>query len=709
MFVDDMMIPGSLWALTIRAPIAKGRFKGLECPHLPFGYTLIQSKDIPGTNHLDEFSVPILAAETLSYIGEPVALLVGSDMGKLQEYAAQCRVIADEDKPVFFEDLPASEGVLAQRTLSIPSPQDVPQSETPSEGIPHRIIQGTYQTGIQEHWYTDPQGAVAVYTGERGSTQQVVIHTPTQWPFHVKRSVSQVLQVPLDAVTVEVTALGVHLDGKLWYSSLIACQAALGAYITGKPVKLILTREEDFRYSPKRHRTVIAMHSALGKTGEILETEITLQADLGAQGVFTDEILDRTCLGSLGAYRIPLITLKGKALTTNIPPQGPFAGFGLSQGFFAIERQVSRIADALHQDPAAWRKQHIFPKHRALAIGVPVKAGVVELLIDMTAAKSDYYRKWAAYELLRSHRHGTSWAVKDESLRGIGIALAYQGSGFLYPPQDGASYGLEVTLEKAETLEIRITSCTDTCAQLWRKIAGEILSIEEEHIRIHTGTAEDVPDAGPASNSRYSTELTPLLETACQAIQKQRFQDPLPITVRQSYQPSLKVPWEGNVSVPLTRLYDEHALARLGWGVAVVEVAIDPIAYTPKIRGIWLGIAGGRVLSEKQARLALSTGAIQALGWAAQEQLFYTKGKIPEPSFYTYGIPDLEDIPLIQVDFIGQNTSEPKGIGELPFSSIPAAYVQAVSQAMDHPFETIPLGAQAIWEVENQRKKEAAL
>ncbi|MHB9290979.1 Carbon-monoxide dehydrogenase large subunit [Hollandina sp. SP2] len=703
------MIPGSLWGLTIRAPIAKGRLQGLACPHLPSGYTLIQGKDIPGTNQLDEFSVPILAVEALSYMGEPVALLVGSDMGKLQEYAAQCRVIADEDKPLFFEELPASEGILAQRTLSIPCPHGIPQPEMPSEDSPPKTIQGTYQTGIQEHWYADPQGALAVYTGERGSVQQLVIHTATQWPFHVKRSVSQVLQIPLDGVTVKVTSLGTPLDGKLWYPSLIACQAALCAYITGKPVKLVLTREEDFRYSPKRHRTVIAIHSTLGKTGEILETGIALQADLGAQGVFTDEILDRTCLGSLGAYRIAPITLKARALTTNIPPQGPFAGFGLSQGFFAIERQVSRIADALHQDPATWRKQHVFPKHSSLAIGAPVKAGVVELLIDMTAAKSDYYRKWAAYELLRSHRHGTSWAVKDESLRGIGIALAYQGSGFLYPPHDGVSFGLEVTLEKEGALEIRIASCTDGYVHLWRKIAGKILSIEEAHIRIYTGTTEQVPDSGPASNSRYSAELTPLLETACRTIQKQRFQEPLPITVRQSYQATRKVPWEGNISVPLTRLYDEHALAQLGWGVAVVEVAIDPVAYTPKIRGIWLGIAGGRILSEKQARLAMSTGAIQALGWAAQEQLFYTEGTIPEHLFYTYGIPAPEDIPPIQVDFIGQDTGEPKGIGELPFSSIPAAYVQAISQAMDHPFETIPLGAQGIWEVENQRKKEAVL
>jgi CO/xanthine dehydrogenase Mo-binding subunit len=704
------MIPGSLYALSIRAPIARGTLKGLTCPQLPSAYTLIQGKDIPGVNHLEEFPLPILAKEALSYIGEPVALLVGPDMGRLQEYAAQCRVIADEEKPFFFEDLPAAGRILAQRDLG--SPAAAAPGDKSAEDIPQRILSGTYQTGIQEPWYADPQAAVAVYTGEPGAARHLVIHTATQWPFHVKRSVAGVLKLPLDAVRVELTALGMHLDGKVWYPSLIACQAALGAYLTGKPVKLVLTREEDFRYAPKRQRTVIAVHSTLGKTGEIRETAITLQTDLGAQGVFTDEILDRTCLGSLGAYKLPVMSLRGTALSTNIPPQGPFPGFGISQGFFAIERQVSRIADALHQDPAAWRKQHLFPKHSCLAIGVPVKAGEAEALIDMTAAKSDYYRKWAAYELLRSHRRGTSWAVKDESLRGIGIALAYQPSGFLSPPQGGASYGLELSLEKDGSLDIYIASCTEGFARLWRQIAGNILSLEAAHIRIHAGGTEGLPDSGPASNSRYAVELSSLLESACRALEKQRLQEPLPVfplRVRQSYKPALKVPWEGKAVAQPSRHYDETALTRLGWGVAVVEVAIDPVAYTPKIRGIWLGIAGGRILCEKQARLSVSRAAIQALGWAAQEQLSYTQGNIPENLFYTYGIPDPEDIPLIQIDFMEQDSSEPKGIGELPFSSLPAAYVQAVSQAMDHPFEAIPLGAKAIWEVENQRRKEAAL
>ncbi|MDR2398508.1 MAG: xanthine dehydrogenase family protein molybdopterin-binding subunit [Spirochaetaceae bacterium] len=698
-FVDDITLPGSLCALTVRSPFSKGRLRELIAPALPSGYTLIQGADIPGVNQLDAFPVPILTAQALSYKGEPVALLVGPDMGRLQEYAAQCQVMADKEQPMFFED-PQAEA-LAQRILTIP-----PLDMSPPEGEPQKNIRGTYETGIQEPWYADTQGVVAVYTAEPCS---VVIHTATQWPFHIARSVAAALRIPVEAVRVKPTALGMHLDGKLWYPSLIACQAALGSYLTGKPVKFVLTREEDFRYAPKRHRTAIHIQSVLGKTGTIRETQITLKADLGAHGVFIDEILDRTCLGSLGAYKLGALTLNGSAVTTNIPPQGPLEGFGLSQGFFAIERQISRMADALGQDPAVFRKAHIFPKQSSLGLGVPVKAALAERLIDRAAAKSDYYRKWAAYELLRSHRRGTAWAVKDESPRGIGIALAYQGSGFLYPPPGEGPYALEVSLDADETLSIRAASYTDTWAALWRRIAGELLSLEESRIRLHPlGGVEAVPDCGPMSNSRYPTELTALLHTACEELRQRRQTESLPIRARAAYQPSLKVPWAGHTPIPLTGLYNEQALKSLGWGVAVVEVAIDPIAYTPNIRGIWLCIAGGRLFSEPRARYTVRIAAIQALGWAVQEGLLYVQGKIPEHLFHTYGIPDPGDIPPISVDFCtGPDTGDPCGIGELPFSTIPAAYVQAVSQAMDHPFERIPLGAQAVWEVEHQRKKEA--
>jgi CO/xanthine dehydrogenase Mo-binding subunit len=700
-FVDDIVMRGSFFGRVIRSPAARGRLKGLEYPRLPNSYRIIQAGDIPGKNQLADFSVPVLAADSVSYIGEPVALLVGPDGAKLEEIAASCTVLVEEESPGFSRTSYPADAVIASRAVKAENAESC-------FSRPETVVGGNYRTGIQEHWYSEPTGATALLSREKNlqkknSEDHVLIRTATQWPFHVKRSVCAVLGLPPGAVTVEETVLGMHLDGKIWYPSLAACHAALGAFITKKPVKLVLTREEDFRYSPKRNGSEIQIRSALDEQGRILGTELRILIDMGAQGVFTDEILDRTCLGALGIYDIGALDLRGIAIRTNIPPGGPLGGFGMAQGFFAMERHVSRIADALRQDPAEWRKNNLLPQNRPSPFGHHREYIPLGQIIDTAAAMGDYRRKWASFELLRSCRRIK--AEEHEPRRGIGVAAAWQGSGFLYTGEDRGIYAVELTLEKDGSLEIK-TSMTGPDREhvyLWQSIAAEILTLETEAVRIQPGDTDTVPDSGPASLSRNITVITRLVERACTAIRKQRFRDPLPITVRRSVRPVKTPNWEG-------KSFDQNALTHLSWGAAVVEVEIDPVEYIPKVRGVWMGIDGGRILSESHARRSLTLSVIHALGWASREEIGYESGKIPGDRVYNYELLRPQDIPPIHIDFVWNDTVNPRGIGELPFNCVPAAYVQAVSQAMDHPFETIPLSAKNIWDIRKkmeEKEKEA--
>ncbi|MDR0386487.1 MAG: xanthine dehydrogenase family protein molybdopterin-binding subunit [Treponema sp.] len=694
LFVGDTEPEGVLYGITIRSPIARGALISLECPKLPASYTLVRSTDIPGKNNLDEFSLPVLAAESLSYIGEPVALLIGPDPVKVEKLAGQIRVITGEELPNLYPHAVPEGAVLARRDIAAGETADAFKEAA-------AIVEGTYTTGIQDHWYSEPAGAVAVWKSGKEDRGRITVHTATQWPFQVLRSVANVLNFPRNRVTVAPSAIGIHLDGKLWYPSLLACHAALGAFITKKPVKILLSRIEDFRYSPKRNGAEIRIRSALGNRGQLLATEISVLADLGAYGVFTDEILDRTCLGSLGSYKPENIRIQGQAVSTNIPPAGPFAGFGMAQGFFAMERHVSAIADILHQDPMEWRMDNIPGKKRLLAIGAPVSDAIPAGLLDTAAAMGDYRRKWASYEMLREYRRQNGKAAKYETLRGIGIATAYQGSGLLYPGNDRGVYDVELTLDKEGTLEIRtgMVASNDEYVYIWRKIAAEVLSIEAGDIRVVSGNTALGIDSGPATLSRNITAVTRLVERACMALRKQRFRDPLPITVRRSCRPVKKTGWTG---VP----FDENVFTRLAWGVAVVETEIDPIAFIPKIRGVWLGIDGGKILSEERARRSLKFSVIQALGWASREAIGYTEGRIPDHQFDHYDIPAPQDIPPIHIDFIWNDTVHPKGIGELPFHCVPAAFVQAVSQAADYPFNRIPLTARDVWDAKKLKTGE---
>jgi CO/xanthine dehydrogenase Mo-binding subunit len=730
LFVDDLDPPGLLYGITLRSPTARGRLLSVEAPPLPPDCFLIRAQDIPGKNSLDEFEVPVLAAERLSYAGEPVALLIGPEKRSLEDIASECEVLTEEEMPRLGLTSFAEDALLARRSVTLGNPEKAfAEAKT--------VVEGIYRTGLQEHWYSEPTGALAEWPA--GEQARVIVHTATQWPFQVRRSVAAVLGLEQGQVLVQPASIGIHLDGKIWYPSLLACHAALGAFIARRPVKVMLSRYEDFRYSPKRSPAEIHIRSALGEGGKLLGQELNAACDLGAYGVFTNEILDRICLGALGIYRQGHIKIDGKALSTNIPPTGSFMGFGLAQGFFAMERHAGLIAEKLGLNPLEWRKENAMTTKRPLAIGAPVPDELyLERLLDTAAAMGDFHRKWASYETLRRHRRAQG--PGKEALRGIGIAAAYQSSGFLYAGADRGLYSVELTLDKKSHLDIKTSmiSSNGEHINIWRNLASEILSITPDAVRILPGNTGNSPDSGPAALSRNITTVTRLVELACQAIRKQRFRDPLPITVQRSRRPQWGPGWFQNSLAPgesapgelLAELapaelpgvtaeaspappspappIDQNAFARMGAGAVVVEVEIDPITYSPRIRGVWIGLNGGKIHSQKQAWRSIRYSVLQALGWASREFLSYEEGIIPDSQIRNYGLPDPEDAPPINIDFIWNDSSPSNGIDELPFSCIPAAYAQAVSQAADHPFTGIPIGARDIWNALRTREEEGS-
>ena len=679
-FLEDIYPDDFLYGITIRSPIAKGRLKSIQTPDLPQNFSLITSKQIPGKNQMEEGG-PVLANDLLSYIGEPVALLIGNDKTMLENLASKCIVHADEEKPVF--SYISDDQIAAQREIIIGDTADIFSNAV-------KIIKGNYSTGIQDHWYAEPIGAITWYENKK-NTPDLIIKTATQWPYHVKRSVASMLGIDSSLITVEPTELNLHMDGKLWLPSLVSCHAALCTYLTKKPVRLILTREEDFLFSPKRCQTNIEISSAVDSSGKTMALELNILVNLGAFGVNANEITDQVCLGSLGFLKINNIKLNAKAYCTNLPPQGPFSGFGLAQGLFAFERHISRTSDVVNQDPAQYRKN--FYDLNYVSSQIQNKDVNADELITAAAKMSDYYRKWASFELLKKNRGKHE---KGDELRGIGIAVGFQSNGLLYTGSDKGIYSIEVTLTKESMLEIK-TSITsvENYDKIWEKVAHEILSIQPEMIKT---ISINSPDSGPSCASRNISVITKLVENCCHIIRKQRFHNPLPITVRRSIRPK-----NGSLrdffNPPTGKIMDITAFARPASACAVVEVSIDPAECRPKIRGVWAAVDGGKIISSNRAKRNLVRASTQALGWAYTENIEYHNGILPKEQYLNFSIIPPSEIPQIEIEFLGPDIGSPKGVGDLPFTCIPAALIQAVSQAMDHNFVSIPLNKNEIWEV----------
>ena len=369
-------------------------------------------------------------------------------------------------------------------------------------------------------------------------------------------------------------------------------------------------------------------------------------------------------------------------------PQGPLPVSDLAQAFFAIERHASHIAETCSLDPVDWRKTYAIGKSDYASIGLAAKEDVPSVeLIDTVVSMSDYHRKWASYELLKKSRE----SHQDGPLRGIGVSFAYQGNGFLYDSKLKGSYSVEATLEKNGTLEIRTSAVTGSreTAALWRRVAAEALALSDSDIRIASNRTDCSPDSGPSSLSRNVTVVTRLIERCCQVIRKQRFRDPLPITVKRSLRNARGLDW-GDSKIDYT------LFPQFSWGSCVVEVEIDPVLYVPQVRGVWLCVDGGKILSERKARSSLENAVIHSLGWASRERIEPLDGSFSSSESQHYDLLLPTGTPPIKVDFLWNDSIVPKGIGELPFSCVPSAFAQAVSQATGVSLDKIPLDPRSI-------------
>jgi len=659
-FVEDLAVSGLCRCTVLRAPEA-GSLLSPEWPHLGEGYTLITAAHIPGKNRLDGMEVPVLAEKGAAYAGEAAALLVGPDKSKIAEYASLFKWVYGE-KP--------AERVFTERAFHTKTPNK--SEKTHGNCI---TITGMYSTGAQYQWPVEPAGALSFWDGDT-----LVVKTASQWSSHVKESVRAVTGLDADRVRVEnVPQRGVTFDAKVWFPSLVCCQAALAAFITKKPVKIVLSREEDYHYSALRAPAKIRFKSVLPREGKSVSTDIDASLSLGAYGVFVDEMTERLLLAAMGIYGLGSLSLHAASISSPMPPAGPFAGFSLAQGFFAIETHISRLAAASGCDGIEWRGNALRnAPHSHLPERLAKRADAV---LNDLSLRSDYKRKWAAYDLQRRGGGG-------EPMRGIGIALAWQGSGFLFPPRTGGkqcALSVTVTLKTDGTLEASCPLDMRTGhIEIWKELAADILSMDKDKVSFQTAVHTNTP-LPPATLSARITQVTGLLTASCEAVRDQRFKAKLPISVTKTYTPNL-------VESIFGTKVDEASLKNLSLAAAAVEVEIDNVRWAPRIRGLWLSVDAGHIHAESDVRQALTSSAMAALGWASGEKC--GEGR----SCRDYVTGGSEDISLLNANFVSapvdDNAPQSKsavGIKELPFCVFPSAYIQAVSQAANREFFSIPL------------------
>jgi CO/xanthine dehydrogenase Mo-binding subunit len=390
-FVADLDVPGAWIGATIRSPMPRGRIRDISFdPAFDWSaVVVVRAEDLPGPNTVAMIQEdhPILAAEEVHFVSEPILLIAAPDRETLTAACASVHVDLEELPAV----LSIEEALAADRIIG--GEANVLAEYRISSGDLARgfaeadlEISGTYRTGHQEHLYLEPNGMIAQPRVEGG----VEVIGSLQCPYYIQKALARGLGLPPDQLVVRQAPTGGAFGGKEDFPSVLALHASLLALAADCPVKMIYDRTEDIRSTTKRHPSRIHHRTGVTRDGTLVAAEIDVVLDGGAFITLSPVVLSRGVLHAAGAYRIPHVSIRGRVVATNTPPNGAFRGFGAPQSLFAIERQMDRIAGQLEIDPLELRRRNAlrdgdsFPYGQILSEGACGASEVLERAVEVS-------------------------------------------------------------------------------------------------------------------------------------------------------------------------------------------------------------------------------------------------------------------------------------------------------------------------------------
>jgi CO/xanthine dehydrogenase Mo-binding subunit len=657
LYADDLVFPGMLHGRTVRSTIPRGRVRSIKLDFDPTGFTVVDYRDVPGRNvvELIEKDQPFLVERDVRHMAEPILLLAHENIEVLN--AARVVIEYDEDVPVFDPEL--SDGIL--KAIDIVK-GDVEAALASAD----HVVEGTYRTGHQEHVYIEPNGVVAI--PENGG---VAVLGSVQCPFYALKALKSLFG-PDAKIRVVQTETGGGFGGKEEYPSMIAGHAALLAFKSGRPVKIIYDRVEDMVATTKRHPSVVRHRTGVMNDGRIVAMDVDVLLDGGAYVTLSPVVLSRGCIHAAGAYRCENTRIRGRAVATNTPPNGAFRGFGAPQTEFAVEVHIDRVAAAIGMDAVEFRRLNALRPGDTTATGQTLREDTSALMVlDEAVRRTEYDRKRVAFR-------GTN--------RAIGLSLFFHGAGFTGSGERHLNSRARLDLTSTGVrIAVGSTEIGQGTRTMHAQIVSDALSIPYENVEVAQPDTSVVADSGPTVASRTCMVVGKILEE-CAIEMRARLGSLSPeeyfarhgaFSVERKYEPPDWIEWDDHT-------YRGDAYATYGWGCDVAELEIDPD--TLEVRPIKLTAVQefGRPIHPALARGQIEGGTAQGLGYALLERVVMRNGAMANAQLTNYTIPTTLDTP--EIDVVMLENPYPggpfgaKGLGELPMDG-PAP---AVANALRH-------------------------
>src|SRR5712671_1051583 len=361
-YAGDMLMPDMLHVAVLRSPHAHARIVSIDtsaAESFPGVEGIVTSADVPGVDGFGVFvqDQPIMARGKVRYVGEAVAAVAADDELTAKRAAALIKVVYEPLPGLFDADEALKPGAPVIHDYA---PNNVTKHIPIRKGDVEKafsecdlIVENDYETQQVEHAYLEPEAGLA-YVDHDGV---VTIISPSQNITHHRHMLARILAKPINKVRFIMSPVGGGFGGKedMIYQGMLA----LLAMKTGKPVRLVFTREESIASTAKRHPARIHYRSGFLKDGRLHAVSLRMVSDGGAYGLSTEGVMRKAAILGAGPYDIPNLQVDTIGVYTNNTPSGAFRSFGALQTQFATETQMDIAAERLGLDPFEIRRINI--------------------------------------------------------------------------------------------------------------------------------------------------------------------------------------------------------------------------------------------------------------------------------------------------------------------------------------------------------------
>ncbi|MCM1013781.1 xanthine dehydrogenase molybdopterin binding subunit [Brevibacterium sp. XM4083] len=508
LYTDDLVgrLTGVLHAFPVRSEHAHARLDSLDtAPALavPGVVRVITAADIPGVNDQGvKHDEPMLPVDEIMYFGQPLAWVLGED---LEAAKAGAQAVTAEVTP-----LPSlvtvPEAIAAGSFHGIQPTIDKGDVDGAFADAAH-VFAGEFEFAGQEHFYLETQASLA-HVDENG---QVFIQCSTQHPTETQDIVSHVLGIPANEVTVQCLRMGGGFGGKEMQPHGYAALAALGAKLTGRPVRLRLNRTLDITMTGKRHGFHSTWRIGFDDDGRILALEATLTADGGWSLDLSEPVLTRAMCHIDNAYWVPNIRVHGRIAKCHKTSQTAFRGFGGPQGMLVMEDILGRVAPQLGIDAAELRRRNFYQAGQDTPYYQPVRhPDRMEACWDQVLAAGDVATRRAEIEAFNATRDDVKRGLAITPVKfGISFNLTAfnQGGALVLVYKDGSVLVTHGGTEMGQGLHMKML-----------QVAATSLGVPLSTVRLAPTRTDKVPNTSATAASSGSDLNGGAVKDACEQI-----------------------------------------------------------------------------------------------------------------------------------------------------------------------------------------------